>query len=578
MQNRLKDTSPLKTVATIKGILGGLGVPTVENWYESNLPNLYSVRITIAESDIGVNGKGATKDLALASGYGEFIERWQNGLLPSALTGDVKWRRFGCVDISCADLIAKSPIVLSIVRAMGAGETVPAQSPSDVFEKLRKWPGFHDLAMSDTVSSVPFLDVGHKSNVFVPSALLDSYGSHGMAAGNTYKEALVQAISEIFERYCQRVILRRRLCPPLIPRSYIFEHFPEIGAYVDAIEAEGSTTVSIRDCSLGSGFPVYCVTMVNRQTQAYSVVFASHPNASVAMERLFTEAFQGRSTKEFVNSIERKPLPEPFNTNSIFKYSTGAYPFEFWSGRTSYEWDPSAIQAEFSDNDRAFAACRSFCEKKGFHICVRDVGYLGFPAVHVVIPGLSEIFGCDENTLNYRETLRSVLSKLGKVDEMPRDDQELAFNIIDFSRKMGLAGDADLGRYFTGDGWALKGEEKAVGFLVLLSTQIGYTAKGGVLSQRLGKMLGEARGGVVFRCAGTLLECVSDGLGLDAAYSVALQFYPPQVCEKARSFIGQRLCSLVRKHAVLERPSSNIDFDALWHAAASFEPQVGRGI
>ena len=74
-----KDARPVDTVNRIKEILKKYGVETVETWGESNVPNCYSVRVTIAGTKIGTNGKGVNKEFALASGYGEFMERLQMG-------------------------------------------------------------------------------------------------------------------------------------------------------------------------------------------------------------------------------------------------------------------------------------------------------------------------------------------------------------------------------------------------------------------------------------------------------------------------------------------------------------------
>lgn len=76
-----KDARPMDTVERIKGILDEYGIRTVVTWGESNVPNCYSLRVNIEGTRVGTNGKGVTKEFALASGYGEFMERLQQGLI-----------------------------------------------------------------------------------------------------------------------------------------------------------------------------------------------------------------------------------------------------------------------------------------------------------------------------------------------------------------------------------------------------------------------------------------------------------------------------------------------------------------
>ena len=80
-QMRYKETSPQKTVKRIKEILKNNNVEVEENWTKKSSVNTYSLRLCIKGTNLGQNGKGMTKDFALASAYAEFLERYQNGML-----------------------------------------------------------------------------------------------------------------------------------------------------------------------------------------------------------------------------------------------------------------------------------------------------------------------------------------------------------------------------------------------------------------------------------------------------------------------------------------------------------------
>ena len=75
-----KDEKPVATVCRIKQILQALGIETREQWFDSSVPYCYSLRVSVVGTTFGVNGKGLTREFALASGYGELMERLQLGI------------------------------------------------------------------------------------------------------------------------------------------------------------------------------------------------------------------------------------------------------------------------------------------------------------------------------------------------------------------------------------------------------------------------------------------------------------------------------------------------------------------
>ena len=81
LQNRrYKEVEPIETVNKLKGLLERLGIEVEEKWSNKSSVGTYSLRICIKGTDIGQNGKGMTKEFAMASGYAEFFERLQNGM------------------------------------------------------------------------------------------------------------------------------------------------------------------------------------------------------------------------------------------------------------------------------------------------------------------------------------------------------------------------------------------------------------------------------------------------------------------------------------------------------------------
>lgn len=64
---RYKETRPEKTVKRIKEILKKYGVEVEENWGKKSSVGTHSLRLCIKGTNIGQNGKGMTKEFAMAS-------------------------------------------------------------------------------------------------------------------------------------------------------------------------------------------------------------------------------------------------------------------------------------------------------------------------------------------------------------------------------------------------------------------------------------------------------------------------------------------------------------------------------
>lgn len=64
---RYKEVSPEETVKRLKELLKELGIEIEEKWSKESSVGTYSLRICIKGTDVGQNGKGMTKEFAMAS-------------------------------------------------------------------------------------------------------------------------------------------------------------------------------------------------------------------------------------------------------------------------------------------------------------------------------------------------------------------------------------------------------------------------------------------------------------------------------------------------------------------------------
>ncbi|MBI9100165.1 MAG: YcaO-like family protein, partial [Spirochaetaceae bacterium] len=257
----------------------------------------------------------------------------------------------------------------------------------------------------------------------IPYPILRStYGSNGICAGNTPYEALVQGISEIFERYVNIKIIKEKITPPTVPMDFIKE-YPYLYRMITEIESMGNYRVIVKDCSLGRGFPVICIILSDLDNQTYRVKFGAHPSLKIALERSLTEMFQGFTLKQAAtaNSFFYGPtgLYDPINLQNIVKTATGFYPFEFFSESFSYEFKPFP-DIEGKDNKTLVKELFNLLTLEGFNLYIRDVSYLGFPSFHLIAPGCSEIYEYDLLTMKERATkfrIEEVMRNLHDADE-----------------------------------------------------------------------------------------------------------------------------------------------------------------
>ncbi|MGE5631079.1 MAG: YcaO-like family protein [Caulobacteraceae bacterium] len=406
---KFKDSDPKFTVRRISNILQQLGIATAKDWLDSEV-GTYSLRLTIAGTDIGTNGKGTSHLYALASAYGEFVERFQNLLLSKddltrelLLYGDfyyapdektitaeeIKNRRDGIVDVLLSRLFLKD-------------KDVPASDTSiQILDHLNICDD------PDVFITLPYYDFKTGEIYYVPYVLTAPLGSTGMCAGNTPEESIVQGLSEILERYVQYEIIQKFITPPTIPRNYI-DKYPEIAEIISKIEKTGRYTVMLKDCSLGKGYPVVCTIIIDRHTYSYRVCFGAHPSFDIAAERSLTELFQGNRLSELSNKIEldfsNEGVAELENIISLTHKQYGKYPFQLFDSEPCYAFKPFEEVGSI-DNKELLKRLMGKLLSEGHHILIRDVGFLGFPSHHILIPDMNspkgESFATIQDRIEY---------------------------------------------------------------------------------------------------------------------------------------------------------------------------------
>lgn len=394
-----KDLPLEQTITNLSGVLANLGIKIEIASWRNLIPNVWSLHIRDAHSSMCfTNGKGATKESALASALGEYIERlncnhfythqfWGEDIANAAFVHypDERWFKPGRKD-------ALPPGILD-EYCLG------------IYDPDGELRGSH---LVDTNSGnvqrgiccLPFVRQSDGEVVYFPTNLIDNlYLSNGMSAGNTLAEAQVQCLSEIFERAVKREILEGELALPDVPQD-VLAKYPGILAGIEALEKQGFP-VLVKDASLGGKFPVMCVTLMNPHTGGVFASFGAHPSLQVALERSLTELLQGRSF-EGLNDLPRptfesQAVTEPNNFVEHFIDSSGVVSWRFFSAKADYdfvEWDFSG-RGENSNADEA-AALFGLLEAMGKDAYMAVYDQLGATACRILVPGYSEIYPVED--------------------------------------------------------------------------------------------------------------------------------------------------------------------------------------
>ncbi|WP_283709058.1 OsmC domain/YcaO domain-containing protein [Pseudoalteromonas prydzensis] len=405
-----KDLPLEQTIADMTAILAELGMKIEISSWRNIVPNVWSLHIRDAASPMCfTNGKGASKESALCSALGEFIERlncnffYNDQFLGEEIANsefvhypNEKWFQLTDDD--------------SLPQGILDDYTLSIYNPED------ELCGSHLIDTNSGnvergICSIPYVRHSDGETVYFPSNLIENlFLSNGMSAGNNFAEAKVQCLSEIFERAVKRQIIEQELVLPDVPEE-VLAKYPGIVAGIKGLEEQGFPVV-VKDASLGGQFPVMCVTLMNPKTGGVFASFGAHPSFEVALERSLTELLQGRSF-EGLNDVPKPTfnsmaVSEPENFVEHFIDSTGKISWRFFSAKHDYEF----VEWDFSGtNEQETASLFGILKDLGKEAYIAEFSDLG-TACRILVPDYSEVYPVEDliwdNTnkaLKYREDI-----------------------------------------------------------------------------------------------------------------------------------------------------------------------------
>lgn len=410
-----KDLPLEQTIKNISTLIADLGMKIEISSWRNIVPNVWSLHIRDAASPLCfTNGKGASKESALCSALGEFVERLNNNFFYND--------QFFGVEIANSDFVHYPNEKWFALEKEGLPSGILDEYCLNIYNPDGELQGSHLIDTNSGnkergICTIPYTRKSDGETVYFPSNLIENlFLSNGMSAGNNQQEAQVQCLSEIFERAIKRQIIEQEIVLPEVPIS-VLEKYPNILAGIKGLEEQGFP-ILVKDASLGGQFPVMCVTLMNPRTGGVFASFGAHPSFEVALERSLTELLQGRSF-EGLNDVPKPTfnsmaLNEPENFVEHFIDSTGVISWRFFSNQYDYEfceWDFSG------SSDEEVQVLFSLLEALDKEVYIAEFNDLGVSACRILVPNFSEIYPVDDliwdNTnkaLNFREDILNLHS------------------------------------------------------------------------------------------------------------------------------------------------------------------------
>lgn len=328
---KFKENSPYQTIQQINEILLKHNLlPSI--YWNNNSNNLYSCSCSLMEiPSISSNGKGTDAAYAQASAMAEFLERLQSFYL---LKPEKK-----------ADIVY-----------------------SDDKDGKRKFICLNSLTES------------YFSDFDLPQS------STGLAAGNTYLEAISQGLCEIFERYCITEFCKKTL---------FFTKELSLPPEFFWITKKVPGTIKLYDISLNTGIPcVLLIYYLNNDMNRCGLSFGCAQTINLAIERVITEFFQGHNINKLSNQNNFSVLinDEDFEVNLFDLYSlhSGLIPKTYITSFLSNR-KMETVNSQFLNISSHEEFIKTFLQNtKNLlgNIYVKFIGFLNFPTV---------ILFCDEH-------------------------------------------------------------------------------------------------------------------------------------------------------------------------------------
>lgn len=448
--SKYKEREPLETVKIIKKFFNDKGLEIKEIPFKREESTTWFVGIQLFYNQNLIqtaNGKGMSKEFALASGYAELYERYCNKIsytnnpFITKRVLDLHYKKYGY-------FLDPKEKIISVEDAL--------QYDQDFCRATDGPPGalknFFSYMYDNQFIGVPYeniLDPDEK--IYYDLRLLSQIrSSTGMAAGNNFYEAFNQGFSEVLEHYITGLYLYD-------PYDVYYEidcnsiKNKRLQESIQAIKDHG-TDIHFYDFSYNCGFPVIAGVAINKKSYAINIHFGVFPIFEIALERTITELYQGAATLDYF----RPDGQIPWKSNApLFHYGTcstgtgliNSFPEQIFT-KTKIIKEPSSIflkdREDYSNKD-LFEYFKKLCIKNDIKVYYRNNSYTeDMYAISIICPnfpgltyyqlnGLCEnrkvvydfvysLYTFSKNIIEKNYTDFNLLYKLLKIDSQLKND------------------------------------------------------------------------------------------------------------------------------------------------------------
>lgn len=395
------------SINRMQTILSEMGCDVTYSSEKHPLNHCYSVNLASVEAPkhIYSNGKGIYSEASTASALGEYIERLQtnNFFIDFHLPARKYYPDEVAFDYEGGYLTPALMKLYDPKSELSQDELIDFNSDTE-----------------DKIVALPFHALDSDEVVYFPLNILSNlYVSNGLATGNTAKEAQVQAMSEILERYAKIEIIKEGYSLPHYSDEFLSQ-FERLYSDLKKLRELGYV-VNVLDASLGGKYPVTAISFINPANATLFVSFGAHPILEVSLERTMTELMQGRgleNLQEFeVPTFDMSLVSESFNLESHFIDSNGKMGIQFLSAKKSFAFAPWNYSGENTEDE--FTYLTGIFAAMGKEIYIRDYNYLDFYSCQMIVPGVSEVYPIDDliyNNRNRGKAYREVILNFAEYD------------------------------------------------------------------------------------------------------------------------------------------------------------------
>lgn len=533
-----KDAPLEETISRLKNLLLDWGFDVEEASWLNPVPNVWSVHIRDRYCPyLFTNGKGVTKEAALASALGEFFERLNCN--------------YFFADYYLGEQVANSEFVhypneqWFPITEDGMPDGLMNDSLWEFYDPEGELTPekLVDTNSGNTergICALPYTNVSDDETYYIPMNIVGNlYVSNGMSAGNTKTEARVQALSEIFERSIKNKILAEGIALPDIPEE-VLNRYPKVVEAIKELEAHGYPIIC-KDASLGGNYPVINVTLLNPQEGTAFASFGAHPKFQVALERTLTELLQGRRLDQLnvfsPPTFELEDVADTLNLEAHFIDSNGLIHWNFFKKTPDYKFADWNFGQNTTESE--YFALIDIFKKIEKDVYVMDFEHLGVYGCRIHVPDMSEIYRPEDLAWDNNNSGVSVRERILGCHELGQEDlvelheelEEKGFDdMLLVTHGIGVIPDA-------GTMWAdvRFGEFKA---MVALAAKHHELAKAGVdWCLHFAPLKAERR--LLYLCLQTLLQIeMDDNLNTNDYLPTIERMYGKDLVERAQKLIS----------------------------------------